>query len=374
MHDLFVFGTLLDPELRGIVLGRAADGRGASLSGASIRKAQAGDWPVLAPEPTERAEGRLLEALSDSELARLHFYEKGFGYSPLHEKVDVAGGGERTALLYRPDRSDPPSREPWRLDAWQEDWGALTRCAAREVMALHGRIDVSELPARMPTIRMRADAARRAGAARRPAGTAAPWSRDDVQLLSARQPYAAYFAVDESDLSHPLFGGGTGAAVTRAAWISADAVTVLPYDPRGDRVHLVEQFRFGPYARGDRYPWILEPIAGRIDPGETPEQTARREAREEAGLELGRLLQVGTYYPSPGAMSEHVTSFVGICHLPHEGGWTGGSDAEHEDIRSHVIAFSELMKLLEQGELNSAPLLMSALWLARERARLRDVG
>ena len=48
----------------------------------------------------------------------------------------------------------------------------------------------------------------------------------------------------------------------------------------------------------------LEPVAGVIDPGETPEDAARREAAEEARLTLGELLPVAEYYPSPGALAE----------------------------------------------------------------------
>ncbi len=48
---------------------------------------------------------------------------------------------------------------------------------------------------------------------------------------------------------------------------SADAVTVLPYDPVRDRVLLIEQYRFGVHMRGDPRPWVLEPVAGRIDAG-----------------------------------------------------------------------------------------------------------
>ena len=70
--------------------------------------------------------------------------------------------------------------------------------------------------------------------------------------------------------------------VTRAAFVSGDAVTVLPYDPLRDRVLVVEQFRAGPQARGDAQAWQMEAIAGRIDPGETPEASgaaARRRKR-----------------------------------------------------------------------------------------------
>ncbi|KAF0677540.1 NUDIX domain-containing protein [Profundibacterium mesophilum] len=374
MGDLFIFGTLCDEALRAIVLGRVITPERALLRDAAIFRAADGDWPVLVDRAGEQAEGFLLRRLGADELARLHFYEEGFDYKPVEAIVDVQGEGPLRVTLYRPAVRQEVGREAWSLAAWQEGWGAMTRRAAREAMALHGRIDGAALRARMPTIRTRADAFTRAARSARPEGTSAPWSRDDVDLLAARQPYANYFAVDESEIRHPLFGGGTSPAMTRAAWLGGDAVTVLPYDPRSDRVHLVEQFRFGPYARGDLHPWILEPIAGRIDPGEDPQDTARREAREEAGLSIGRLIEIGAYYPSPGALSEHTISYVGLCALPREGGWTGGADVENEDIRSHVITFARLMELLSSGALNNGPLLISALWLARERGSLRDVG
>lgn len=79
---------------------------------------------------------------------------------------------------------------------------------------------------------------------------------------------------------------------------------VLTYDPVHDRVLLVEQFRAGPLARQEENPWRLEPIAGLIDRGETPEEAGLREAHEEAGLTLSRLELVARSYPSPVISTE----------------------------------------------------------------------
>ena len=111
-------------------------------------------------------------------------------------------------------------------------------------------------------------------------------TRDLVHHQVQRQPYSGFFAVEEHDVSFQKFDGTYSPVVTRAVFVSSDAAIVLPYDPVTDRVLLVEQFRAGPYIRGDRYPWCLEPIAGLIDAGETPAQAALREAKEEAGLDL----------------------------------------------------------------------------------------
>jgi nudix-type nucleoside diphosphatase (YffH/AdpP family) len=330
---------------------------------------------VLAPAPEGRAEG-LLAALGAEALARADWYEGLFGYA--REAVTVVSAeGPRTAQVWRPVESATEAGAPvdgarvaWDLADWQARHGPLARLAAEEAMALRAARPAAETARRWPVIRARAQARLNAADAppttlRRRAGPG------DVAVATARTPYAGFFAVEEYELRHTRFAGGMSEVMTRAAFVSADAVTVLPYDPGRDRVMVIEQFRAGPFARGDPQPWSLEAIAGRIDPGETPEETARREAREEAGLEIGPLIPIGRYYPSPGAKSEFIHSYLGLAELPDSAGGLGGVAHEQEDIRAHVVPFDRLMALVETGEAGNAPLILSALALERRRAALR---
>jgi ADP-ribose pyrophosphatase len=193
----------------------------------------------------------------------------------------------------------------------------------------------------------------------------------DVTVARKATPYARFFAVEEYDLQFRRFDGTQSPVVNRAVFISGDAVTVLPYDPVRDMVLLIEQFRPGPFARGDAQPWSLEAIAGRIDPEETPEQAARREAVEEAGLAIGPMEFVGGYYPTPGAKAEFLYSYVALTDLPDGVEGVFGVEGEAEDIRGHRMRFDDFAALMASGEVNNAPLLLTGLWLQRERARLR---
>jgi nudix-type nucleoside diphosphatase (YffH/AdpP family) len=195
--------------------------------------------------------------------------------------------------------------------------------------------------------------------------------RDAVRVLRQRHPYSGYFSIVEQDISVPRYAGGNSDVVTRAAFISGDAVAVLPYDPHRDRVMLIEQFRFGPHVRGDERPWKLEAIAGRIDAGETPEATAHREMAEETGLKATELLPVVGYYTAPGAVAEFMYAFIGLAELPDSAAGIGGLDEEAEDIQSRVIGFDAAMEMFEAGALDTGPLVVCLLWLALHRESIR---
>ena len=197
---------------------------------------------------------------------------------------------------------------------------------------------------------------------------------DDVQIEGQFEAYRAFFSVQEYDLRYRRFDGSMSAEVRRAAFVSGDAVTVMPYDIERDRVFLIEQFRVGPMARGDVNPWQFEAIAGRIDAGEGAQGAARREAVEEAGLSLGALLPVARYYPSPGISAECLYSYVGLCDLPDGVEGVFGLASEAEDIRGHLIGFEDAMAMAASGEIGNAPTLLTLFWLAGQRDRLRFTG
>lgn len=246
--------------------------------------------------------------------------------------------------------------------------GADAVALAGLVMAALGQLDPAVVRRRLGSLRVIAASRVRARAAAerdRRAGAG------EVAQDAARQAYAGFFGLEVRELRYRRFDGAMSEAITREVFVAGDAVTVLPYDPVRDRVLLIEQFRMGPLGRGDPLPWQLEAIAGRIDPGETPQDAARREAVEEAGLVLGRMERVAEYYPSPGALTEYIYSYVALCDLPDGVDGVFGAAEEAEDIKGHLLSFDAFMALVAVGEVANAPLLLTALWLQRERGRLR---
>jgi ADP-ribose pyrophosphatase len=189
-----------------------------------------------------------------------------------------------------------------------------------------------------------------------------------VEVLERTVAFEGFFRLLRYRLRHRLFAGGMSAPLVRESHERGDAAVVLPYDPARREVVLVEQFRVGALERPDD-PWLLEPVAGIVEPGEEAPEVARREAREEAGLELQDLIAIGTYYPSPGASSERCFAFVGRCDTRGAGGLFGL--AHHgEDVKAHVVPLGTALSWLEDGRLRAASALITLQWLALHRAEL----
>lgn len=370
MADFFFYGTLCHLPLLERVLGRPVAPEPASLPDHAVFWAEGHPFPLIVAAVGQAAGGLLLRGLSDEDVARLDFYEGGFAYRT-HDLPVTASGGTVTARVYIPDPGHWQPGAPWSLADWAAVWGDVVTETAGDFMRLYGRARPEDVLARYGAMLVR-------GASRVRARATAPTTLrhragpTDVRIADVTQPYANFFAVEEYRLRHRRFDGGQSPEMRRAVFISGDAATVLPYDPLRDRVLLIEQFRAAPLARGDAQPWLLEAIAGRVDPDETPEDAVRREAREEAGLVLGPLHKVAAYYPSPGAKAEYLYSYVAICDLPDGSAGLHGVAGEDEDIRGHLVGFDRLMALVASGEVNNAPLLLSILWLERERPRLRS--
>lgn len=189
--------------------------------------------------------------------------------------------------------------------------------------------------------------------------------RQDMQIVAEETGYQGFFRLLKVRLRHRLFAGGWSPTLTRELFDRGHAAAVLPYDPVRDEVVLVEQFRVGAIHHHDS-PWLLEIVAGIVEPGESEEAVVRREAEEEAGLTLGRLTRALGYFSSPGGCSERITVFVGEVDASQAATHAGLTD-EGEDIRVHRLTREQAMQWLEDGRIDNAASVIALQWLALKR-------
>ena len=195
--------------------------------------------------------------------------------------------------------------------------------------------------------------------------------KDDIDIIEREACFRGFYQLDRVRLRHRQFAGGMGPQLSRELFVRHDAVCVLPYDAQRDEVVLIEQFRVGAMDKSAN-PWLLELVAGLIDKDEEPEEVARREAVEEANLQLTALWPITQYYPSPGGSDERVHLFVGRCSSEDAGGVHGLAE-EGEDIRVHVWPLADALQAVKDGRIDNAASIIALQWLALNRDEVRGM-
>ncbi len=191
------------------------------------------------------------------------------------------------------------------------------------------------------------------------------------EIIKDTVVFKEYFSVKKTELKHTLYKGGWSEHISREVFHRGNCVAVLLYDPVRDEVVIIEQFRAGALQMTDPADaWLLEIVAGMIDPGETAEDVAYREAQEEAGCSIKSLFKINDFFTSPGATSELLTLFYGQVDTTHIGG-LHGLEHENEDILVKALPFDQVHQLLLDGKIISAIPIIAIQWLIINRDELR---
>jgi len=195
------------------------------------------------------------------------------------------------------------------------------------------------------------------------------FTKNDIEIIARERVYEGFFSIEQYRFRHRLFNGEMSGEVRREIFERGHAAVLLPYDAQRDEVVLVEQLRIAALDTSPT-PWLLEMVAGIIEEGETPEQVARREAQEEAGINVGRCKPVLNYLSSAGGSSERLWIMVGEVDASSAHGIHGLAD-EHEDIRVHVVSREQAYRWVEEGIIDNAASVIALQWLALHHEALR---
>lgn len=190
----------------------------------------------------------------------------------------------------------------------------------------------------------------------------------DVTVLHKENLYSGFFSLNRYEFTHKLFGGGVSDKVTREVFERGHAVAVLPYDPILDELVLLEQFRF-PALETAQSPWLIEVVAGIIEPGESLVDVCHREAQEEAGISINKLYKMTSFLASPGACTERIHCYVAQVDATTAKG-IHGLDSEAEDIRVLRVSLSEAQSWLEQGKIDNSTAMIAIQWLLLNKQKL----
>ncbi len=182
--------------------------------------------------------------------------------------------------------------------------------------------------------------------------TSPQFSNKDVEVLKTTALYDGFFKMVQYQVKHKLFAGGWSNTVTREMFERGHAVALLPYDPNTQEFVLIEQFRLGAMATSES-PWLMEVIAGMIDPGYSAVEVCHKEAQEEAGISLTNLTKACSYLSSPGGTTERLDIYLAQTDASQAAG-IHGVEHESEDILVHRVKEATAKEWLQSGRIDNA--------------------
>ncbi len=161
-----------------------------------------------------------------------------------------------------------------------------------------------------------------------------------------------------------------GDAQTREVVRAGKVAAVLPIDIARDEIVLIRQFRLPAHlanGRGD----LVEIVAGRMEKGESPAETARRECAEEIGVAPSALVELFSYLTTPGLTDEEVTVFLAAVDAARAPARTHATEGERIGVMR--VPIDAALEALKAGTVRNGPLLIALQWLALNRARVGEL-
>lgn len=163
------------------------------------------------------------------------------------------------------------------------------------------------------------------------------------------------------DVDRVRFPDGSTGELEMIRHPGASAIIPFLSDPDSEdpQILLIKQYR---YAAED---FLYEVPAGRLDPGESPDECARRELMEETGCTADRIEPIYTFYTTPGFIDERIHGFIAT-------GLTRGESAREADefLTVETMTLSHALELIHRGEIRDAKTALLILYAAGFRAGL----
>jgi nudix-type nucleoside diphosphatase (YffH/AdpP family) len=145
--------------------------------------------------------------------------------------------------------------------------------------------------------------------------------------------------------------------------VREDAVAVLVYNVDSKKVILTKQFRFAIASKSKKD--ILEIVAGKIEGGKSPDETAIKEVEEEIGYKIksGNLKLLLSCFSTPGYSTESFYVYYAKVTNSDKVSEGGGEEKENEFIQVVELDPGEFKLMIQKAEIKDAKTYIAALYL-----------
>jgi len=184
--------------------------------------------------------------------------------------------------------------------------------------------------------------------------------KKNIKIIDKKLLYSGFSKIHQFTFKHKKHNASWSKPLIREVFSGAQVATVLLYDPKTKKIILIDQFRNGLIEK-NRELITKEIVAGIIDNGESPEETAIRECKEETGSSIHKLTKIFSYYLSPGLSQSYYHFFIAEIKS-FDGVRKVGKKDEGEDILACSYSYNEVKTMLKDGIINTAATIIALQW------------
>ena len=179
-------------------------------------------------------------------------------------------------------------------------------------------------------------------------------------ILKEKKVFDKELIVEEAQISD-----GNEKPYTKLRLTREDAVAVLLFNTDSEKFILTRQFRYAISSRIKEN--ILEIVAGKIDRGEEPIETAIREVKEETGYKItkNRTRLLVSCFSSPGYSSECFYIYFATITNNDKTSAGGGLKDQNEEIEIVEINFNDFRSMIKKCEIQDAKTYLAGLLYSR---------
>lgn len=163
--------------------------------------------------------------------------------------------------------------------------------------------------------------------------------------LEERKGKFLQYCLDEVTLSN-------GHISTREMVLHPGAVAIVAVTAENEII-LVRQYRY-PVKEV-----LYEIPAGKLEKGEEPDSSARRELEEETGFAAKQWKKMGSFYTAPGFSNEYMHLYLATDLVENE-----AHPDPDEIIMYERIPLSKALQMIESGEIKDGKTVLAIFWLA----------
>lgn len=186
-----------------------------------------------------------------------------------------------------------------------------------------------------------------------------------VLVKEVKRVFDDFFKIDKATLQYEKFDGSLSKESYRLNFNRGHSVAVLLYNPEDKTLIFTRQFRFPAFVGAPEHAWILEIVAGMLEPDESPEATVVREALEETGYRISDPQFIYEFFVSPGGTSEKIFLYFATVFSSARESAGGGIVEEGEDIRVEHIPVKQALSMMNNGEICDAKTIIALQWFEK---------